>query len=41
MKPAFEFWAGRKYLATDEDIEGITLKARNLAIDKLVNRQDR
>ena len=40
MKPVFEFWAGRKYLATDEDIEGITLKARNLAIDKLVNRQD-
>ena len=40
MKPVFESWAGRKYLATDEDIEGITLKARNLAIDKLVNRQD-
>ena len=40
MKPVFESWAGRKYLATDEDIEVITLKARNLAIDKLVNRQD-
>ena len=40
MKPVFESWAGRKYLATDEDIEGITLKARNLAIDKLVNRQN-
>ena len=40
MKPVFESWAGRKYLATDEDIEVITLKARSLAIDKLVNRQD-
>lgn len=40
MKPVFESWAGRKYLATDEDIEGITLKARNLALDQLVNRQE-
>ena len=40
MKPVFESWAGRNYLATDEDIEDITLKARSLAIDKLVNRQD-
>jgi DNA repair protein SbcD/Mre11 len=40
MKPVFESWAGRKYLADDEDIENITLKARNLALDQLVNRQD-
>ncbi len=40
MKPVFESWAGRKYLVTDEDIDEITLKARNLALDQLVNRQD-
>ena len=40
MKPVFESWAGRKYLSTDEDIEDIALKARNLALDQLVNRQD-
>jgi DNA repair exonuclease SbcCD nuclease subunit len=40
MKPLFESWAGRKHLATDENIEDITLKARSLAIDKLVNRQN-
>lgn len=40
MKPVFESWAGRKYLANDEDIGEITLKARNLALDQLVNRQD-
>jgi DNA repair protein SbcD/Mre11 len=40
MKPLFESWAGRKHLATDENIKDITLKARSLAIDKLVNRQD-
>ncbi|MZH02832.1 MAG: hypothetical protein F3745_05395 [Nitrospinae bacterium] len=40
MKTVFETWSGRKYLAADEDIENITLKARNLTLDQLVNRQD-
>lgn len=40
MKPVFESWAGRKYLENDEDIENITLKARSLALDQLVNREN-
>ncbi|MBC8288603.1 MAG: DNA repair exonuclease [Nitrospinae bacterium] len=40
MKPVFESWAGRKYLENDEDIESISLKARNLALDQLVNREN-
>jgi hypothetical protein len=40
MKPVFESWAGRKYLDSDEDIQAITLKARNLALDQLVNREN-
>jgi DNA repair protein SbcD/Mre11 len=40
MKPVFESWAGRKYLVVEEDIEDITKKARNLALDQLVSRQD-
>jgi DNA repair protein SbcD/Mre11 len=39
MKPLFESWAGRKYLG-DEDIQAITLKARDLALDRLVNRKN-
>ena len=40
MKPVFESWAGRKYLEDDEDIQAIILKARNLALDQLVNREN-
>jgi len=42
MKPVFESWAGRKYFDdfSDEDIQAITLKARNLALDQLVNREN-
>ncbi len=42
MKPVFESWAGRKYLDNFciEEIQTITLKARNLALDQLVNREN-
>lgn len=40
MKPLFESWAGRKYLEGGENIQTITLKARNLALDQLVNREN-
>ncbi len=40
MKPVFESWAGRKYLEDGENIQTITLKARNLALDQLVNREN-
>ena len=42
MKPVFESWAGRKYLddLSAEDIQAVTLKARNLALDKLVNHEN-
>ncbi|MZH40766.1 MAG: DNA repair exonuclease [Nitrospinae bacterium] len=40
IKPVFESWAGRKYLESDQDIESITIKARNLALDQLVNREN-
>ncbi len=40
MKPVFESWAGRKYLEDGENIRTITLKARNLALDQLVNREN-
>ena len=39
MKPVFESWAGRKYLE-DKDIQAITLKARDMALDKLVKREN-
>ena len=40
IKPVFESWTGRKYLESDQDIESITIKARNLALDQLVNRDN-
>ncbi len=42
MKPVFESWAGRKYFDdfSDEDIQAITLKARNLALDQLVDNEN-
>ncbi len=40
MKPVFSSWAGKKYLENDEDIQAITLKARNLVLDQLVNREN-
>ncbi len=42
MKPVFESWAGRKYFDSfsDEDIQAITLKSRNLALDQLVDREN-
>jgi DNA repair protein SbcD/Mre11 len=42
MKPVFESWAGRKYLDdfTAEEIQAVTLKARDLALDKLVHREN-
>ncbi len=40
MKPVFESWAGRKYLENGENIQAITLKARNLALDQLVNSEN-
>ncbi len=40
MKPVFESWAGRKYLEDGENIRTITLKARNLALDQLVNHEN-
>ena len=39
MKPVFESWAGRKYLE-DKDIQAITLKARDMALDQLVKREN-
>ncbi|MBT5551608.1 MAG: DNA repair exonuclease [Nitrospina sp.] len=41
MKPVFESWAGRKYLDdfSPDETQAIILKARNLALDKLVNRE--
>ena len=42
MKPVFKSWAGRKYLDafSAEEIQAVTLKARNLALDQLVNREN-
>ena len=40
IKPVFESWVGRKYLENEQDIESITIKARNLALDQLVNREN-
>lgn len=42
MKPVFESWAGRKYLddLSTEEIQTVTLNARNLALDKLVHREN-
>tara|TARA_B100000686_G_C16672539_1_gene907302 strand:- start:45 stop:1304 length:1260 start_codon:yes stop_codon:yes gene_type:complete len=39
MKPVFESWAGRKYLdnITNDDVETISIKSRNLALDQLIN----
>ena len=41
MKPVFESWAGRKYLddLSTEETQAVILKARNLALDKLVNSE--
>ena len=39
MKPVFESWAWRKYLE-DKDIQAITLKARDMALDYLVKRDN-
>ncbi|MBT3366860.1 MAG: hypothetical protein HN416_06875, partial [Nitrospina sp.] len=41
MKPVFESWAGRKYLDdfSTEETQAVILKARNLALDKLVNSE--
>jgi hypothetical protein len=38
MKPVFESWAGRKYLE-DSNIQSISLKSRDLALDQLVERK--
>ena len=42
MKPVFKSWAGKKYLDdfSAEEIQAVTLKARNLVLDKLVNREN-
>jgi hypothetical protein len=42
MKPVFEAWVGRKYLDTfsAEEVQAVTLKSRNLALDQLVNREN-
>lgn len=42
MKPVFESWPGRKYLEdfSTEETQDITLKARNVALDQLVNREN-
>jgi DNA repair protein SbcD/Mre11 len=42
MKPVFESWAGRKYLddLNSDEIQAVTIKARNLALDKLVNNEN-
>jgi DNA repair protein SbcD/Mre11 len=42
MKPVFESWAGRKYLndLSTEEVQTVTMKARNLALDKLVNNEN-
>jgi DNA repair protein SbcD/Mre11 len=41
MKPVFESWAGKKYLnnITNEDVETISFKSRNLALDHLIKRE--
>ncbi len=41
MKPVFETWSGRKYLEdfSMEDSNEVSKKARDLALDKLVNRE--
>ena len=38
IKPVFESWAGRKYLE-DSNIQSISLKSRDLALDQLVERK--
>jgi DNA repair protein SbcD/Mre11 len=39
IKPVFESWTGRKYIES-EDIQAITLKSRDLALDQLINREN-